>query len=120
MSAPIHKIEDFSVREYPLKTRMPGRSSRQHIAWGQHRSWNVIGLVICCVAASSTRVGAAEAAPTRRPNIVLIVADDLGWADVSLHGTQIKTPHIDSIAHTGAELERFYVCPVCSPTRAGL
>lgn len=54
------------------------------------------------------------------PNIVIIVADDLGWADVSFHGGEIKTPNIDRIAKEGAELDRFYVCPVCSPTRAGL
>ena len=54
-----------------------------------------------------------------KPNIVIIVADDLGWADVSFHGTEIQTPRLDSLAEGGAVLERFYVCPVCSPTRAG-
>ena len=55
-----------------------------------------------------------------RPNIVIIVADDLGWADVSFHGQEIRTPHIDRLAREGVELSRFYVAPVCSPTRAGL
>jgi len=55
-----------------------------------------------------------------KPNIVIIVADDLGWNDVSFHGGEIKTPHIDRIAREGVELDRFYVCPICSPTRAGL
>jgi len=55
-----------------------------------------------------------------RPNIVVLVADDLGWADVSFHGEQIKTPNIDRLVSEGTELSRFYVCPVCSPTRAGL
>ncbi len=55
-----------------------------------------------------------------RPNIVIIVADDLGWADVSFHGHEIRTPHIDRLTREGAELNRFYVAPVCSPTRAGL
>lgn len=55
-----------------------------------------------------------------RPNIVLIVADDLGWNDVSYHGGDIPTPSIDRIANEGVELDRFYACPVCSPTRAGL
>jgi arylsulfatase B len=54
------------------------------------------------------------------PNIVIILADDLGWADVSFNGGEIKTPNIDSLAAAGARLERFYVAPICSPTRAGL
>ncbi len=54
------------------------------------------------------------------PNIVLIVADDLGWNDVSYHGGDIPTPSIDRIASEGIELDRFYACPVCTPTRAGL
>ena len=55
-----------------------------------------------------------------RPNIVILLADDLGWTDVSFHGGNIATPNIDRIATEGAELSRFYVAPVCSPTRAGL
>ena len=58
--------------------------------------------------------------PPEKPNVVILVADDLGWADVSLHGTEIRTPNLDRLAAEGVELNRFYVCPVCSPTRAGL
>lgn len=54
------------------------------------------------------------------PNIVLILADDLGWNSVGYHNDEFKTPHIDSIAADGIELNRFYVAPMCSPTRAGL
>lgn len=56
----------------------------------------------------------------RGPNIVILLADDLGWTDVSFHGGNIATPNIDRIAVEGAELARYYVAPVCSPTRAGL
>lgn len=60
-----------------------------------------------------------EAAPERKPNIVVILTDDQGWGDLSFNGnTNLKTPHIDSLARDGAHFERFYVCPVCSPTRA--
>jgi arylsulfatase A-like enzyme len=56
----------------------------------------------------------------KRPHIVLIVADDLGWNAVGYHGGFVKTPNIDRIAKQGVELDRFYVSPMCSPTRAGL
>jgi arylsulfatase A-like enzyme len=58
----------------------------------------------------------AHAAP---PNIVVMLADDAGWGDYSASGNrQISTPRIDSIALEGVTMDRFYVCPVCSPTRA--
>ncbi|MBI4658555.1 MAG: arylsulfatase [Verrucomicrobia bacterium] len=54
-----------------------------------------------------------------RPNIVIILADDQGWGDLSVNGnSNLSTPNIDSLASTGAMFDRFYVCPVCSPTRA--
>lgn len=61
---------------------------------------------------------AGAAAP--KPNIVFLLADDLGWSDVSYHGGEIKTPNLDQLAARGAKLEQFYVQPVCSPTRAAL
>jgi len=55
-----------------------------------------------------------------KPNIVFILADDLGWKDVGYHGGTIKAPNIDKLASEGARLEQFYVQPVCSPTRSSL
>ncbi|WP_223707648.1 arylsulfatase B [Niabella beijingensis] len=55
-----------------------------------------------------------------RPNIVIIVADDMGWGDVGFHGSEIRTPHIDQLAREGVILNRYYVSPICSPTRAGI
>ncbi len=55
----------------------------------------------------------------QRPNIVVILADDMGWGDLSLHGnTNLQTPQLDRLARAGVQLRHFYVCPVCSPTRA--
>jgi arylsulfatase A-like enzyme len=76
--------------------------------------------VVAAAPAASPANGAAREAPDERPNVVILVADDLGWADVSFHVGEIPTPAIDRIAREGVKLERFYVCPVCSPTRAGL
>ena len=61
-------------------------------------------------------------APDRPPNFVLIMADDLGYGDLGCYGApDIKTPHLDALAKSGARLTQFYVsAPVCSPTRAGL
>src|SRR5262245_4223758 len=58
----------------------------------------------------------------RKPNILLIVADDLGYADLGVHGCKdIPTPNIDALANTGVRCTNGYVsCPYCSPTRAGL
>jgi arylsulfatase A-like enzyme len=56
-----------------------------------------------------------------KPHILYIVADDLGWKDVGFHGcTDIKTPNLDKLAADGARLERFYVQPFCTPSRAAL
>ena len=54
------------------------------------------------------------------PNIVHIIADDLGWNDVGFHGSDIKTHVIDQLAKESIILDRFYVTPICSPTRAGV
>ena len=54
------------------------------------------------------------------PNVVFIIADDLGWADVAFHGGSAPTPHLDKLANEGIELTQHYVAPVCSPTRTGL
>jgi len=56
-----------------------------------------------------------------KPNILIIVADDLGYADVGFNGgTTIRTPNLDKLASTGVKLADFRACPMCSPTRAGL
>ena len=55
-----------------------------------------------------------------QPNLVIILADDLGYADVGFHGSDIQTPNLDRLAADGVRLEGFYACPMCSPTRAGL
>jgi len=53
------------------------------------------------------------------PNVIVILSDDQGWGDLSVSGnSNINTPNIDKLAETGVFFDRFYVCPVCSPTRA--
>jgi len=65
-------------------------------------------------------VGSSADAAPKRPNVLIFVADDLGWADVGFRGGPIDTPSIDRLAKEGMELHRFYTTPICSPTRAAL
>jgi arylsulfatase A-like enzyme len=55
-----------------------------------------------------------------KPNVLVIVADDLGSADVGFNGGKISTPNLDRLAGSGIKLTDFRACPMCSPTRAGL
>lgn len=61
----------------------------------------------------------AEAEPVR-PNILFLIADDLGWADVAWHDSEIDTPHLNRLARSGVILDQHYVTPMCSSTRACL
>lgn len=64
---------------------------------------------------------ASRAAAADHPNIVIVLADDQGWGDLSANGnSNLSTPSIDSLANDGARFSHFFVCPVCSPTRAEL
>jgi arylsulfatase A-like enzyme len=73
-------------------------------------------LAILAIAGLSTCARAGD----QKPNILFIVADDLGWKDVGFHGSDIKTPNLDKLAANGARLEQFYAQPMCTPTRAAL
>ena len=64
----------------------------------------------------------AQAPAASRPNVVLVITDDVGYADIGSYGAKdIRTPNIDSLARDGVKLTDFYANgPMCSPTRAGL
>ena len=75
------------------------------------RSWAAAALAAAC--------GGNE--PDSRPNVILILTDDQGYGDVGVHGNErIRTPNLDRFAREGIEMTRFYVSPVCAPTRASL
>jgi arylsulfatase B len=85
-----------------------------------HLSWfRVAALLPICLFAAFDSAAAARAG---RPNVIVIVADDLGYAELGCQGGKdIRTPHIDSIAQNGVRFTSAYVtAPVCSPSRAGL
>lgn len=62
-------------------------------------------------------LAAAASAAARPPNVVVFVADDLGWADVGYHNSAMRTPHLDDLVQRGVELDCHYVMPMCTPTR---
>jgi arylsulfatase A-like enzyme len=57
---------------------------------------------------------------TGRPNVVVILVDDMGWSDTGPYGSEIATPHLDSLAARGMRFTQFYATPRCSPSRASL
>lgn len=70
-------------------------------------------------AARHTAAAAPPSAQNALPNVVIFLADDAGWGDYGHSGNlQLRTPAIDSIADSGVSFDRFFVCPVCAPTRA--
>ena len=70
---------------------------------------------------TSVAAPAMLAQRVRRPNVIILITDDQGFGDLSLHGNpHLKTPHLDSIGADGVQFTQFQVCPVCSPTRSSL
>jgi arylsulfatase A-like enzyme len=55
-----------------------------------------------------------------KPNIIFVIADDLGWADIGYHNKEVLTPNLDKLARQSVRLQRHYVMPTCTPTRIGL
>jgi arylsulfatase A-like enzyme len=79
-----------------------------------------LGAVVLAAAVAPPAAAAAD--PPRKPNLVVIVGDDMGYADLGVHGCKdIPTPHLDALAKSGVRFTNGYVSgPYCSPTRAGL
>ena len=74
-------------------------------------SWlYTIFFILCCI----------WSVECKQPNIVFVIADDLGWHDVGYHHSEIHTPAIDQLAADGVKLDNYYVQPICTPTRSNL
>jgi arylsulfatase len=76
-------------------------------------------LLVACTSVPET-LPEAQPEPDNRPNFLVIVADDLGFSDLGLMGSEIRTPNLDTLAGEGLLLTNFHVAPTCSPTRAML
>ena len=78
-------------------------------------------ITVACAASAAAQTPAAVQAAPSRPNVILIITDDVGYGDIGSYGApDIKTPNIDSLAKNGTRLTDFYAAPNCSPTRAML
>ena len=89
--------------------------------WKNEMTWLALACYGCMLFPSSTLLAFSDqGSRSEQPNIVVILADDLGWGAVGYHSDFAETPHLDRFVAGGIELDRFYVAPMCSPTRAGL
>ncbi len=84
--------------------------------------WSLLPAAVVLVAASLPGETGRAAPVGERPNVIVILADDLGYADLGVHGaTDLRTPHLDALAASGARFTAAYVtCPICAPSRAAL
>ncbi|MFT3785455.1 MAG: arylsulfatase [Tepidisphaeraceae bacterium] len=84
------------------------------------RGMQFTGMVLMSVLAGAPSVTVAQTTQPARPNIVVILADDIGYSDIGCFGSEIRTPHIDSLARQGVAFTQFYNQARCCPTRAAL
>ena len=103
----------------------PARLRERFPGWRRAFSWSGAAVRIAALAAglaaalAGAVVAAQDSAP--RPNILVVVSDDLGWGQPGFNGgTEVGTPNLDRIANEGVRLTQFYVSPGCAPTRSAL
>ena len=88
-----------------------------------HSLFAAVAVVAMCVLPATAALQAQTAAPNAghgKPNIVVILADDVGWSDLGCYGGEIATPNLDTLAKTGTRFREFYTTPRCAPSRAAL
>lgn len=82
--------------------------------------WLCVGVLGFASSSYAVQAGGTAGSPAKRPNVIFILADDMGFSDVGCYGGEIKTPHIDGMAKEGTRFTQFYNMARCCPTRATL
>lgn len=135
-------VAELTNRRIPFRIRKHGSVLRQVLKQGTHEMLRSFSLLIVCFFCQLLEAGNSEPAvvssapgteshnpdhpsidrpSTNRPNIVYILADDLGWTDTGVYGSQYyETPNIDRLASQGIRFTDYHNCPNCQPTRAAL
>jgi arylsulfatase A-like enzyme len=93
---------------------------KMKIIWNKHCIRAALVTVLVAMTAASQAASPSTAGTGKRPNIVIILGDDLGFSDMGSFGGAIKTPHLDSLAKAGVRCTQFYTHASCSPTRSML
>jgi hypothetical protein len=107
-----------------MQVKRTVQTPRTMVIWRGRSFWLAAASVLLVWAATARRVPAAPAqaaAPADiRPNVVVVLVDDMGWADIGPFGSEIATPNLNALAARGVRFTQFYATPRCSPTRASL
>jgi arylsulfatase len=106
-------------RAAPLARSLPQTRAIVRKLGNLSRLLSTLSIVVLVAALAAPAIASAADAP-RRPNIVIILGDDMGFADMGSFGSEIKTPNLDSLARDGVRFTSFYTHASCSPTRSML
>src|SRR5262245_2219393 len=101
----------------PGTTGLRGTRSTRVVA---EREWAMRNWAYLWVVSALAVAAPARAADAPRPNVLLSLADDLGFSDLGCYGGEIATPNLDKLAANGLQFRQFYNCTRCCPTRASL
>src|SRR5687768_4527429 len=108
----------------PRRSRLPPPLQEDPMLATRVYRFRLPTIVAAVLAAGAMMLGALRATPAAqtdaRPNIIVVLVDDMGWSDIGPYGGEIPTPNLDALAARGARFTQFYSTPRCSPTRASL
>ena len=101
--------------DYPALIVLAGIFAFAHLTWA-----HTVCAMVCQVCACSALFGAGRVCAAEKPNVILILVDDMGFSDIGAYGGEIETPHLDALAEGGVRYSQFYNASRCCPTRASL